>query len=157
MDFCDSSVGKESASNAGDPISIPGSGRFSGEEIGYWNPVYLGFTYGSAGEESAFSVGDLGWEDALVKGKATDSSILAMDYIVHGVQDRHDSDFHFGPLQRSEDNCPYITLVVHWNQQIPVFPLLNAEFQITILPRNLSKCKSFLFNLQGVIGFKVLV
>ena len=33
--FPDSSVGKESACNAGDPGSIPGSGRFAGEGIGY--------------------------------------------------------------------------------------------------------------------------
>ena len=33
--FPDSSVGKESTCNAGDPISIPGSGRSTGEEIGY--------------------------------------------------------------------------------------------------------------------------
>ena len=31
----DSSVGKESACNAGDPGSIPGSGRSAGEWIGY--------------------------------------------------------------------------------------------------------------------------
>ena len=31
----DSSVGRESACNAGDPGSIPGSGRSTGEEIGY--------------------------------------------------------------------------------------------------------------------------
>ena len=35
MVFPDSSVGKESACNAGDPSSIPGSGRSSGEGIGY--------------------------------------------------------------------------------------------------------------------------
>ena len=33
--FPDSSVGKESAYNAGDPGSIPGPGRFFGEGIGY--------------------------------------------------------------------------------------------------------------------------
>ena len=33
--FPDSSVGKESAYNAGDPGSIPGSGRSTGEGIGY--------------------------------------------------------------------------------------------------------------------------
>ena len=33
--FPDSSVGKESAYNAGEPGSIPGSGRSPGEEIGY--------------------------------------------------------------------------------------------------------------------------
>ena len=35
MGFPDSSVGKESVCNAGDPGSIPGSGRSSGEGIGY--------------------------------------------------------------------------------------------------------------------------
>ena len=34
-DFPDSSVGKESAWYAGDPGLIPGSGRSSGEGIGY--------------------------------------------------------------------------------------------------------------------------
>ena len=33
--FPDSSVGKESACNAGDPVSILGSGRSAGEGIGY--------------------------------------------------------------------------------------------------------------------------
>ena len=35
MGFSDSSVGKESACNARDPNSIPGSGRSAGEGIGY--------------------------------------------------------------------------------------------------------------------------
>ena len=35
MDFPGSSVGKESACNAGDPGSIPGLGRSSGEENSY--------------------------------------------------------------------------------------------------------------------------
>ena len=34
MGFPDSSVGKESAYNTGDPISIPGMGRSPGEGIG---------------------------------------------------------------------------------------------------------------------------
>ena len=34
LGFPDSSVGKESTCNAGDPGSIPGSGRFAGEWIG---------------------------------------------------------------------------------------------------------------------------
>ena len=33
--FPDRSVGKESACSAGDPSSIPGSGRSTGEGIGY--------------------------------------------------------------------------------------------------------------------------
>ena len=35
MGFPGSSAGKESACNAGDLCSIPGSGRFPGEGIGY--------------------------------------------------------------------------------------------------------------------------
>ena len=35
MGFLDSSVGKESACNAGDPGSNPGLGRSAGERIGY--------------------------------------------------------------------------------------------------------------------------
>ena len=35
MGFPDSSVGKESACNAGNPSSIPGSGRSTEEGIGY--------------------------------------------------------------------------------------------------------------------------
>ena len=35
LGFPDSSVGKESTCNAGDPSSIPGSGRFTGEGKGY--------------------------------------------------------------------------------------------------------------------------
>ena len=35
LGFPDSSVGKESACNPGDPGSIPGSGRSAGEGIGY--------------------------------------------------------------------------------------------------------------------------
>ena len=33
--FADSSAGKESSFNTGDPSSIPGSGRSAGEGIGY--------------------------------------------------------------------------------------------------------------------------
>ena len=35
LEFPDSSIGKESSCNAGDPDLIPGSGRSAGEGIGY--------------------------------------------------------------------------------------------------------------------------
>ena len=92
--FPDSSVGKESTCNAGDPSLIPGSGRSAGEGIGYprqysWaslaaqlvkNPPAMWETW----------VQSLGWEDPLEKGKATHSSILGWRipwtvYTVHGV------------------------------------------------------------------------
>ena len=49
-DFPDSSAGKESVCNAGDPGLIPRSGR----------SVFLGFSCGLAGKESTCNPGDLG-------------------------------------------------------------------------------------------------
>ena len=60
MGFPDSSVGKESACNAGDPGLIPGWRRSAGEGIGFPLQYFLGFPGGSAGKESACNVGDLG-------------------------------------------------------------------------------------------------
>ena len=54
------SVGRESACNAGDPGSIPGSGISFGKRERLPTPVFLGFPYGSAGKESACSAEDLG-------------------------------------------------------------------------------------------------
>ena len=76
-----SSVGKESSCNVGDPSSIPGLGRSTGQGIGYplqysWaflmaqlvkNPPAMWETW----------VQSLSWEDHLEKGKAIHSSILA--------------------------------------------------------------------------------
>ena len=57
--FPHSSVGKESACNAGGPGSIPGSRRSIGEEM-TTTPIFLGFPGGSAGKDSAWDAGDLG-------------------------------------------------------------------------------------------------
>ena len=79
MGFLDNSIDKESACSAGDPSSVPGSGRSAGEGIGY----SLQFSWASLVAqlvESACNVGDLGsilWGVSLEKGKATHSSILA--------------------------------------------------------------------------------
>ena len=48
MGFPGSSAGKESTSNAGDPSSIPGSGRSSGEGIGY----LLQYSWASVGPKA---------------------------------------------------------------------------------------------------------
>ena len=80
MDFPDSSVGKESAYNARDPGSIPGSGRSAGEGTGYplqysWASLWL------RGKESTCNVGDLGSMPGLGRspgeGKGYPFSILA--------------------------------------------------------------------------------
>ena len=79
--FPDSSVGKESACNTGDPGSIPGSGRSPGEGIG--NPLH--YSWASlvvqivknlpAMQETL--VLSLGREDPLEEGMVIHSSILA--------------------------------------------------------------------------------
>ena len=53
-------LGKESACNAGDPGSIPGSRRSPGEGIGYPFQYSWGFLGSSAGKESASNAGDPG-------------------------------------------------------------------------------------------------
>ena len=50
MDFCSGSDGKESACNAGDPGSIPGSGKSPGEENGY--PLQYSCLENSMGREA---------------------------------------------------------------------------------------------------------
>ena len=56
--FPGSSVGKESACNAGDPSSVPGKIRWRRDRLP--TPVFLAFPGGSAGKESTCSAGDLG-------------------------------------------------------------------------------------------------
>ena len=79
--FLDSSVGKESARNAGDPSLIPGSGRSAGEGIGYplqysWASFVAQLVKSLPAMRETW-VWCLGWEDVLEKGKAIHSSILA--------------------------------------------------------------------------------
>ena len=93
LGFLDSSVGKGSACNAGDPSLIPGW------EVNWRmnrlpTPVFLGFPCGSAGKESACNAGDLGLISGLGrspgegKGYPLQYSGLenSMDCIVHGVE-----------------------------------------------------------------------
>jgi len=80
LDFPDASVGKESACNAGDHSSIPGSGRSPGEGIGYslqysWVSLVAQLVKNLPAKRDTW-VQSLGWEDPLEKGKATYSSIL---------------------------------------------------------------------------------
>ena len=79
--FPDSSVGKESACNAGDPGSIPGSERSTGEGLGYplwysWASLVAQLVKNLLTMRETW-VRSLGWEDPLEKGKATHTSILA--------------------------------------------------------------------------------
>ena len=49
LGFPDSSAGKESACNSGDPDSVPELGRSAGEGNMLPTPVFLGFSCDSAG------------------------------------------------------------------------------------------------------------
>ena len=97
-----SSVGKESACNAGNPGSIPGLGKPTGEGLGSltcWRrarlstPVHLGSPCGSAGKESTCNAGNLvsilglGRSPGEEKGYPLQCSGLenAMGCIVHAV------------------------------------------------------------------------
>ena len=77
MGFPDSSIGKESACKAGDPISIPGLGRSPGEGKGYplqysglensMDCIVHGVTFGDRerGDPKRVSLGDEGAERAV--------------------------------------------------------------------------------------------
>ena len=81
MGFPGSSAGKESACNARDPSSIPGSGRSPGEGVGY--PVQ--YSWASLVAQTVKNlpamwetwIQSLGWKDSLEEGMATHSSIIA--------------------------------------------------------------------------------
>ena len=79
--FPGSFIGKEATYNAGDTGLIPGSGKATGEEIGYplqysWASLVAQLVKNLPAMWETW-LRSLGWEDALEKGKATHSSILA--------------------------------------------------------------------------------
>ena len=81
LGFPDSSVGKESTCNAGNPCLIPRSGRPAEEGIGYplqysWASLVAQLVKNPSAKRDTW-VWSLGWEDPLEKRKATHSSILA--------------------------------------------------------------------------------
>ena len=80
MSFPGGSAGKESACNAGDPGSISGSGRSTGEGIGYplqhsWASLVTQLVKNPPAVWETW-VRSLGWEDPMKKGKATHFNIL---------------------------------------------------------------------------------
>ena len=113
-------VGKESACNAGDLGSIPGSGRSAGEGVGYplqysWASLVAQLVNNPPAVRETW-VRSLGWEDPLEKGKAIHSQYSglenSMDCIVHGVAKswtglRH---FHFHVCDIFDMEITYITI-----------------------------------------------
>ena len=93
LGFPSGSAGKESACNAGDPSSIPGSGRSSGEGIGYTLQYPWAFLVVQTVKHPAAMretrIRSLSWEEPLEKGIATQLQYSglenSMDCIIHGV------------------------------------------------------------------------
>ena len=103
--FPGSSVRKESACNAGDPSSIPGSGRSPGEGKGYplqcsWASLMAQLVKNPPAVQETW-IWSLGWEDSLEQGKATQLQYSGLenprDCIVHWVAKSQTrlSGFHF--------------------------------------------------------------
>ena len=125
MGFPDSWVDKESACNARDLGSIPGSGRCAGEGIGYplqysWASLVAQLVKNPPAMWGTWAW-YLGWEDALEKGKATRSSIMAC--IVHGVANSQtrlsNLHFRFHPKQLSWAQHPELR---DWIQSLTSWP-----------------------------------
>ena len=100
----DSSVGKESTCNAGDPVLIPGLRRSTREGIGYplqysWASLVAQLMKNLQAMWETW-VQSLSWKDPLEKRKAIHSSVLAWRIpwtTIHGVTKNHTrlNDFHF--------------------------------------------------------------
>ena len=110
--FPHSSVGKESACNAGEPGSIPGWGRSSGEGVGYtlqysWASLVAQLVKNLPAMWETW-VWSLAWEDPLEKGTATHSSILAWRMSMGSQSRTQLSDFHFTTtaVAKSLESCP---------------------------------------------------
>ena len=78
---------------------IPGSGRSAGEGKGYplhlsWTPLVTQLIKNSPAMWKTW-VQPLGWKDPLRKGKATHSSVLAMEWIAMSWTRLIDFYFHF--------------------------------------------------------------
>ena len=88
--FPDSSVGKESTCNAGDPSSIPGSGKSPGEGIGYplqysWASLVAQIVKNLPAMRETW-VQSLGWENLPEKGTSyTLQYSILENSTVHGV------------------------------------------------------------------------
>ena len=102
-----SSAGKESACNAGDPDSIPGSGRSPEKGIGYplqysWASL-VALTVKNPSAKQETWVRSLDWKDPLEEGMATHSSILAWRLFMAG----------YSPWCKESDTTEQLTTAQH--------------------------------------------
>ena len=121
LGFPGGSAGKESACNAGDPSSIPGSGRPPGEGNGYplqysWASLVAQLVKNLPAMQETW-VWSLGWKDPLEKGTATLSSILAwrIPWTVESIG-----------LQRVGNDWVTFTFIFKDPQKVPNWPSPGA-------------------------------
>ena len=86
----DSSTGKESTCNAGDPASIPGSGRFTGKGIGYplqysWASLVVQLVESACNQGDLCSVPELGRSPGEGNGYPHSILVWRIPWTVHGV------------------------------------------------------------------------
>ena len=126
-----SSAGKESACNAGDPSSIPGSGRSAEKGIGYplqssWASLMAQLVKNLPTMQETWVI-SLGWEDPLEKRTATHSSSLAWR-IPWTAQSMG---------RRESDTAEWLSL--HWDLIVKI--LLTCEGTEGLECEHFSKCK----------------
>ena len=86
----DSSTGKESTCNAGDPASIPGSGRFTGKGIGYplqysWASLVVQLVESACNQGDLCSVPESGRSPGEGNGYPHSILVWRIPWTVHGV------------------------------------------------------------------------
>ena len=122
VDFPDNSVGKESTYNAGDLSSIPGSGRYTGEGIGYlfqysWASFVTQLVKNLPGMWETW-VRSLGWRDPLEKGKTTHYSILPwkVPWAIQSMRSQRNQPWIFTRMTDAESQASILWLlkVKHW-------------------------------------------
>ena len=99
MGFPGSSVGKESACNAGYPSLIPGMIHWRWDRL--CTPVFLSFPCGSTGKESACNEGDLGSIPGLGRssGEGKGSTLPGEFQGMHSKSRTRLSDLHFTSIE----------------------------------------------------------
>ena len=122
--FPDSSVGKESTCNAGDPSSIPGD-RLP-------TPVFLGFPCGSAGKESACNAGDLGSTPGLERSPG-EGKVYIYPLQYSGIENSVDYNSPWGHEESdtTEQHSHRPLRIHHWSSKFPkVFLKHGADLMI---------------------------
>ena len=121
LGFPDSSVGKESSCNAGDPGSIPGLGRSTGEGMSYplqysWTSLVAQLVKNLPAMWETW-VWFLGWEDSPGEGKGNPLQYSglenSMDCIGHGVtkSETRLSNFHFTSIMKGQNGGNLIIIL----------------------------------------------